>query len=64
MQHNYKADRERLEKSLDKNFSDPMFTLGRQQGAIDFCNYLRGKVDANALMFAWENFISKEGFLS
>lgn len=58
----YEEDRIRLEKMLDDK-KHPMFELGRQKGAIDFCSFLRGKVDANALLIAWENFTASQSFL-
>ncbi len=35
---------------------DPIFKLGHQQGAIDFCEFLRGKVSAAELLEVWEAF--------
>lgn len=46
-----------MQFSVDK---DPVFKIGKQAGVIEFCQYLRGKVDALALSQAWESYNTKQ----
>lgn len=60
-QHDYEADRERLEKGIDAKISVECGI--RHRGAMEFCDFLRGKVEANTLLIAWETFSKQQGFV-
>lgn len=40
-----------------------MFQVGKVRGAQDFCEFLRGKVPADALLAAWEEFDKRNDWI-